>query len=136
MLGTRAGRRLGTTTLLCLAAACGGSGKGAGTIEGRALLRGESSHAGTMVRLEGPAGPLESAVTDANGGYRFVGLQRGSYSVVASATSTVQGSLGALVTVAPSATANAPELSFDPLGEVKGTVRLGVAGGGGIVVTV
>jgi hypothetical protein len=98
----------------------------AGIISGKALLQGESDNSGILVTLSGPS--AASAVTSSAGDFRFSGLRRGDYVVIASAPSTREPTLVASVPLASGA-ATLPDLTFTPVGALTGNVTLGAANG-------
>lgn len=152
MSGTFKGSPLRTLVLASLAATalygCSGStptnddpAKTGGTlireskITGRVELLGEANHGDVEVLLSGPAGG--TARTDGSGAFAFEALLPGTYTVVASASSTLESVRISGITVAERASAALPALTFTSVGHVSGTVTLGApTGNAGIVVSV
>jgi hypothetical protein len=120
--------------VLVFGVSCGGpDAPAAATVQGRALLGGETDHSGIDVTLSGPT--TARAVTDASGAYSFAGLPAGDYAVIASAKSTKEGLLTATAVASAGDTASVPDLTFQPLGDLAGkAARGGGEGNAGIVV--
>jgi len=102
------------------------------SVTGRVILDGESDHSGVVVTLSGPTSA--AAVTGADGTYAFADVLAGNYTLIASAKSTVEGTLSTALVVAD-APSTASDLTFAPLGDVDGKATLGTEkGNAGIVV--
>lgn len=128
--------RLALLAPLALAFACSSSSDAPPRpfLVGKVVLAGEADASGVVVTLGGPDN--RTAVTDASGAYAFRELAGGEYALVASARSTLEGTLAQAITVSGNAEVAAPDLAFTPVGSLSGRVTLAGAqtGNGGIVV--
>jgi hypothetical protein len=110
---------------LLSAGGCGSHGglSGTATLKGLALP--------VTVQLSGDA--VATAVTDDSGHYSFTGLVDGNYLVSATAPSTSEGTVTAVV-VLQGGSAMVPELMLTPLGSATGHVTIGGMPQAGVVV--
>jgi len=114
--------------------ALGKSVAGKGSLTGKAILRGESDSSGIVITLSGVSS--SATTTDASGAFAFSSLPDGTYTVQASAKSTLERTSARSSMIAGGSSTIVPEIDFSPVGTLTGVATLGGAtiGNAGIVV--
>ncbi|MHB1845922.1 MAG: carboxypeptidase regulatory-like domain-containing protein [Deltaproteobacteria bacterium] len=107
---------------------------GKSSLSGAAKLGALSDSSGIVVTLAGPTSSSQQIA--GSGAFTFSSLLQGSYTVIATAPSTLEGTLAVPVSVPASGQATAATLTFTPEGLAQGSVTVNGAssGNGGILV--